>query len=95
MNQLKAASKPFAQFKTLYNEKVYTPCAYIGYTWLPELLINKKVINFSSIIGAGVWALGFLVSAQLFGTKGVFAHSLIYGAGSLGHTMFLVIDNNS
>ena len=94
MNQLKAASKPLAQFSTFYNEKMYSPCSYVGFTWFPEVVINRKITNFSSIIGAGVWGFGFLVSAQLFGLKGVITHSLVYGAGSLSHVMFLVIDNN-
>jgi len=82
-------------FKKLYNDKLYIPMSYLGFTWLPEMVVNKKITHLSSVIGSGVWAFGFLMSAQLFGLQGITVHSIVYGAGAAGHSLFVVIDNNS
>ena len=65
--------------------KPYTPMAYAGFTWLPELIFSQdhKIKSMGSIIGAGVWLVTFLLSGQIGGLKGITMHSILYGGGSV------------
>src|SRR5690554_3644701 len=62
---------------------IYTPLSWLGFTLIPELLINGKVSTMSSVAGSAVLTFSFLTAAQVFGMKGVLAHAFVYGIGSV------------
>ena len=92
MNQLKAASASVHKYKEEYKKNVYTPSSWFGLTWLPEILVKGKIETMGSLVGSGVWAFGFLTSAQLFGLKGITAHSILYGTGMISSSLFLLLE---
>jgi hypothetical protein len=88
-------NKSLSLFKNSYNEGIRIPLSYAGFTWLPEIVINQKITDISSVVGSGIWTFGFLASAQIFGFKGILMHSMIYGAGGALHAFYLLAENKN
>jgi hypothetical protein len=83
------------KFKEMYNDYIYTPASYLGFTFLPEIICHKELHNLSDVIGSGIWTFGLLMSTQLFGLQGATIHSLIYGGAWAVHGTFCVIDSTT
>lgn len=86
--KFQSASDSLTKFQKTYQESVYGPVSFLGFTWLPEIILNGKIKNMSSVVGSGVYVFTLLTSGQLFGLKGLTTHTMIYGGGMAVTSLF-------